>query len=164
MSSRVAAKLVWPLWALTIAFAVAAPLISTEETGSLIIVVPLGVWAVTSATVGTIIASRRRGNPIGWILCAIGFLWASNTFFGLYTIRALVTHPGSLPAGGAAAWISTWINYPAFGLLAYLFLLFPDGRPLSPRWRTGSRCGPGSAGPRLSRRPSPRPGVTVRYR
>ena len=44
-------------------------------------------------------------------------------------------HPGSLPAGEAAAWISAWVAIPEFGLPAYLFFLFPDGRPLSPRWR-----------------------------
>jgi hypothetical protein len=62
-------------------------------------------------------------------------LWASNIFFGLYAIWSLVTHPGSLPAGEVAAWIASWVVWPAFGLLAYLFLLFPDGRPLSHRWQ-----------------------------
>jgi len=85
--------------------------------------------------VGTIIALRRPENPIGWILSVIGFLWASNSFFGLYAIRALVTYPGSLPAGEAAVWVARWVVNPAFGLLAYLFFLFPDGRSLSPRWR-----------------------------
>jgi len=121
-------------WSLTVVCSVVSLLIA--EQGSLIIMVPLAAWAVTSSTVGTIIVSRRPENPVGWILCAIGFLWASNIFSGLYAIRVLVTNPGSLPAGEVAAWVATWVVYPAFGLLAYLFLLFPDGRPLSPRWHT----------------------------
>jgi hypothetical protein len=134
MRSRFAATLAWPLWTLTVALAVSSlPLIDKRD--DLIVVLPLVAWAVTSSTVGTIIASRRPENPIGWILCAVGLLWATNTFFSFYAIRALVTHPGSLPSGEAAAWFSTWIVYPAFGLLPYLFLLFPDGRPLSRRWR-----------------------------
>ena len=132
MRSRFTSGLGWSLWTLTVVFsALSLPI---AEQGSLIVLLPLGAWSVTSSTVGTIIISRRPHNPIGWILSTVGFLWASNTFFGLYAIRALVTDPGSLPAGEAAAWLSTWVVYPAFGLLAYLFLLFPDGRPLSPRW------------------------------
>jgi hypothetical protein len=134
MNHRIAARLAWALWTLPIGLSILSLLIDTQR-GDLIIVLPLGAWTVTSATVGTIIASRRPENPIGWILYAIGLLWASNSFFGLYAIRALVTYPGSLPAGEVAAWVATWVVYPAFGLLAYLFLLFPDGRPLSPRWR-----------------------------
>jgi len=133
MRSRFISGLAWSLWALTVVFSVVSLLIAQQ--GSLIISLPLAAWTVTSSTVGTIVVSRRPENPIGWILCAIGFLWASNVFSGLYAIRALVTYPGSLPAGEVAAWVATWVVWPAFGLLAYLFLLFPDGRPLSPRWR-----------------------------
>jgi len=133
MRSRFTTGVAWSLWALTVVFSVLSLLLA--EQGGLIIMVPLAAWTVTSLTVGTIIVSRRPHNPIGWILCAIGFLWASNIFSGLYAIQALVTSPGSLPAGEVAAWVATWVVWPAFGLLAYLFLLFPDGRPLSPRWR-----------------------------
>ena len=132
MRSRFTSGLGWSLWTLTVVFSVLS--LPIAEQGSLIVLLPLGAWSVTSSTVGTIIISRRPDIPIGWILSTVGFLWASNTFFGLYAIRALVTYPGSLPAGEIAAWIATWVVYPAFGLLAYLFLLFPDGRPLSPRW------------------------------
>ena len=134
MRSRLARTIAWPVLTLTVAMAIISLLI-VEKRDDLIVVLPLVAWAVTSSTVGTIVALRRPGNAVGWILCAIGFLWASNGFFGYYAIRALVSHPGTLPAGEVAAWISTWVVYPAFGLLAYLFLLFPDGRPLSRRWR-----------------------------
>jgi hypothetical protein len=125
-------RLAWSLWAFTVVFSVFS--LPLAEQGGLIVLVPLALWTVTSSTVGTIIVWRRPENPIGWILCAIGFLWASNIFSGLYAIQALVTNPGSLPVGEVAAWVATWAVYPAFGLLTYLFLLFPDGRPLSPRW------------------------------
>jgi hypothetical protein len=133
MRSRFTSGVAWSLWALTVVFSVLSLLLA--EQGGLIITVSLAAWTVTSSTVGTIIVSRRPENPIGWILCAIGFLWASNIFSGLYAIRALVASPGSLPAGEVAAWVATWVVWPAFGLLAYLFFLFPDGQPLSPRWR-----------------------------
>jgi len=133
MRSRFIGSLAWSLWALTVVFSVLSLLLAEE--GSLIVMVPLAAWTVTSTTVGTMIVSRRPENPIGWILCAIGFLWATNIFSGLYAIQALVTPPGSLPTGEIAAWVATWVVWPAYGLLAYLFFLFPDGRPLSRRWR-----------------------------
>jgi hypothetical protein len=132
MRSRFIVRAAWSLWALTAVFSVVS--LPIAEQGGMIIMLPLAAWTVTSSTVGTIIVSRRPENPIGWILSAVGFLWASNIFFGLYAIRALVTYPGSLPAGEAAAWVATWVVFPAYGLLAYLFLLFPDGRLLSTRW------------------------------
>jgi len=134
VNSRSTIWLVWSLWTLTVILSILSLLINTQQ-GTLIIMLPLSIWTCTSVTVGTIIVSRRPKNPVGWILSAIGFLWASNIFFGVYAIRALVTYPGSLPLGEVAAWIGAWAVSPAFGLLAYLLFLFPDGRPLSPRWR-----------------------------
>jgi hypothetical protein len=62
-------------------------------------------------------------------------LFAFSIFSGMYAIYTLVTYPGSLPAGEVAAWFSAWVQYPVYLLFVYLFLLFPDGRPLSRRWR-----------------------------
>jgi hypothetical protein len=134
MSSRVAAWLGWLLWVLTVVFCVLSLFMPNEQNGvnSLLL---QGVWLVASSSVGALIVSRRPGNPIGWILCAIGFLLASSLFSGLYAFRALVSNPGSLPAGEVAAWFSAWVQNPAYLLFLYLFLLFPDGRPLSHRWR-----------------------------
>jgi len=133
MNSRLISKLAWSLWTLTASFSVLSLLLAGR--GDLAVLLPFMAWALTSSTVGTIVALRQPENAVGWILCAIGFSGASYGFFGLYAIRALVIHPGSLPAGEAAAWISAWVAIPEFGLPAYLFFLFPDGRPLSPRWR-----------------------------
>jgi hypothetical protein len=134
MSSRVAAWLGWSLWVLTVAFCVLSLFMPNEQNGLSSLLLQ-GAWLVASSTVGAVIVSRRPGNPIGWILCAIGFLLASSVFSGLYAFRALVSSPGSLPAGEVAAWFSAWVQNPAYSLLLYLFLLFPDGRPLSHRWR-----------------------------
>jgi hypothetical protein len=52
-----------------------------------------------------------------------------------YAAYALAAEP-NLPGGVASAWVSSWVYYPALlGLTPSLFLLFPDGRPVSPRWR-----------------------------
>jgi hypothetical protein len=134
MSPRVAAWLAWLLWVLTAVFCVLSLFMPNEQNrlNSLLL---LATWLVASSSVGAIIVSRRPGNPVGWILCAVGFLFASSLFSGLYAFRALVSSPGSLPAGEVAAWFHAWVQNPAYLLFIYLFLLFPDGQLLSHRWR-----------------------------
>jgi hypothetical protein len=103
----------------------------------LIVILPVAAWVVTSSTVGALIVSRRPENPIGWILCAIGFLSAFGGFSGAYAIYTLVTLSRLSARRRVAAWFSAWvqISTPALPLFVYLFLLFPDGRPQSRRYR-----------------------------
>lgn len=133
MSARAATWLAWSLWALTAVCVLF--LLVLAEPGSFIVLLPVGAWVVTSSTVGALIVSRRPENPIGWILCVSAFLFVFSIFSGLYATYTLVTRPGFLPAGELAAWFSAWVQNPVYLLFIYLFLLFPDGRPLSRRWR-----------------------------
>jgi hypothetical protein len=93
------------------------------------------VIVASCSTVGVLIASRRPAHPIGWIFSAIGFLSGMHLFCGEYAIYALVVERGSLPGGGVAAWIVCWLWVPINALLAFVALLFPDGKLPSPRWR-----------------------------
>lgn len=53
-----------------------------------------------------------------------------------YAERAEVVAGGSLPASELALWLANWVVIPPIPLLAIFgFLLFPDGHPLTPRWR-----------------------------
>jgi len=140
MSVRVAAVLAWSFLALSVAFAVFG-LLFLYLNGSFehMLDDSMGVdvaMAVAFPTVGAIIASRQSGNAVGWIFCAIGLGGGASIFFSEYGIYALVTQPGSLPAGVIAAWIGTWVWLPSVTLtISFLLLLFPHGRLLSPRWR-----------------------------
>jgi hypothetical protein len=134
VSTRAAAWLAWSALAVTTVFSVLVLFMPSEQNG-LEIIVPLAAWAVTSSAVGALIVSRRPGNPVGWLLGAIGFLVGASGFFSQYAFYALVARTGSLPGGGAAAWLATWPIGLALGLFTYLFVLFPEGRLLSPRWR-----------------------------
>ena len=87
-------------------------------------------------TVGALIASRRPQNPIGWIFVGLGSLFAVAAFASEYASYALLTEPGSLPAGETMAWLGSWLFVAPLILTGtLLFLLFPDGRLLSRRWR-----------------------------
>jgi hypothetical protein len=100
-----------------------------------------GIWVqgtfggVIYPAIGLFLASRRPEHPIGWLFCAAGLVVGLDHFCGEYAIYALLAHPGSLPAGQAAAWVSSWVWVPFAALICFLMLLFPDGRLPSGRWR-----------------------------
>ena len=60
---------------------------------------------------------------------------AFGSLTGAYVDRGVVRDPGSLPGPEWAAWAEAVVWHPAFGLLAFLLLLFPHGRLPSRRWR-----------------------------
>src|SRR5215218_3489987 len=91
--------------------------------------------AVGYSTVGAVVASRRPGNPVGWVLCSIGLSWGAAHFTSEYATYALLSAPGSLPAAEAAAWVYSWVWVSGLGFIVFLPLLFPNGRLSSPRWR-----------------------------
>jgi hypothetical protein len=94
------------------------------------------VVAVGFSTIGAFVAPRFPArNPIGWLFCAIGLVGAVLLFCGEYAAYSLLSWPGSQPSGEAAAWVVSWLWVAHVGLFSFLGLLFPDGRPPSPRWR-----------------------------
>jgi hypothetical protein len=98
------------------------------------------VIAMSFSAVGGVIAPRLPPrNPIGWIFCTIGLLAGTRLFVAEYAIVTLLAEPGTslgrLPGGEALAWISSWLWVPHIGLFLFLALLFPEGRPPSPRWQ-----------------------------
>ena len=141
MSRRVAAGLAWSIWALCIPITTFAGLLSllvasAQGTSDWALPILLGVLLLTFPTVGALVASRRPENSIGWIFCVAGLVLAVGVLATAYADYALSAGRGSLPGEGYAAWLSTWIGPPAALLAAaFLFLLFPDGRLPSRRWR-----------------------------
>jgi hypothetical protein len=85
--------------------------------------------------VGVMIASRRPRNPIGWLCLTIGLLWMFSGALDYYDVYSIAS-PGSLPFPLTVAWVNNWLWVPSVGLMGtYVFLLFPDGRLPSRRWR-----------------------------
>ena len=92
---------------------------------------------VGSALMGTVIVSHDQRQLIGWLLTLVGFTTAISLFaeaYGLWVVSE--GGPGSRALGGVSSWLSQALGGQfAIGVLALMFLLAPDGRLLSPRWR-----------------------------
>ena len=90
--------------------------------------------------VGALLAWKRPGNPIGWLFLAFGVGAAVDFGAFQWAYRAVVDEPGSLPAGNLAISVAGHLWHPSFELFVLSFLLFPNGRLLTPRWRWVARA------------------------
>lgn len=94
-----------------------------------------GIPFFAFAAVGAVVAARQPRNPVGWIFMVVGLTPTAGFFTGAYAGTSLQT-PGGLPAGTFVEWVSSWAWFPGIGLLAtFGFLLFPNGKLPSRRWR-----------------------------
>jgi hypothetical protein len=141
MKARSASRLAWTLWGLTavlttawIVFYVSHPLPRGEIAETSLILAFVGTFATT----GLLVASHRPGNPVGWLLAAMGLGFVIGTFVLIYAQYALEVDP--LPGGRAMAWVGLWFWPVALSPIGFVLLLFPDGSPPSRRWRVVAWC------------------------
>ena len=105
------------------------------EWNSIAVLVAFFIFVLTFSVVGVLLAVRVRSNPIGWIMFAAGFAFAAaGVSLGFAESAIDDGHTGTVVQW--LAWASTWLWIVGTGFaLPILILLFPDGRPPSPRWR-----------------------------
>ena len=142
MGPREAAWLAWYMCAVSLALTALGLVLVALSRAHYPGVPVFGLWvedavvALSFSAVGAIVAPRfPLRNPIGWLFCSIGLLAGMLLFSGEYVSYSMLARPGSLPGGETFAWISSWLWVPHVGLYAFLGLLFPDGKPPTPRWR-----------------------------
>ena len=131
-----AGRLAWTLWGVCVALILSglflgaitpAFLIPPERPGP-ILAISTALLSLACPTVGALIASRLPANPIGWLFCGIGLLYGTRRLAAAYADQALLVRP-YLPGGEHAAWVSTWLGFPALMAAGvFLALLFPGGR------------------------------------
>jgi hypothetical protein len=145
MTERALIRLAWTLWGLALVLAAggllfgilafSAPL--PEGRGPLLATIAVqDAVVVLYGVLGALIVSRHGRNLIGWIFCFVAVSLGILSFASGYADYALYARDDSLPGAVLAAWVVSWLFTPAvYASLCYLFFLFPDGRPASPRWR-----------------------------
>lgn len=84
------------------------------------------------SVIGGLVASRRPRNPIGWIFVTIGSITALGAL-----ANAITRYGSSVTLIDVwAAWFNNWLWVPGIVLPnTFVFLIFPDGRLPSPRFR-----------------------------
>jgi hypothetical protein len=129
--------LVWAVAAVSVAGFAAAWILAVRNRDALHITADSGPdrFLVVYPAVGAVLASRRRSNPVGWLLLGMGLVSACRGLAGEYALHTL-TGTGRPEPGVWAAWFVGWALTLLFprGFLLFLLLLFPDGRPVTPRW------------------------------
>jgi hypothetical protein len=94
------------------------------------------VGGLGAPLLGGLIASQRPENSYGWLWLGMGMSFALATFTPVYAAYGLEAAPGSLPAPRTLASLGQAEAYAAILILgSFLFLLFPNGRLPSRRWR-----------------------------
>ncbi len=106
---------------------------SDMSTGDAISNVTVPPAAVLYATLGALVV-RRAGNLIGWLLLGEGAGLAVLALSSAYAVLG-IRHPGTVPAPDLVGLLAECSFVPLSLGLAFMLLLFPSGRPPSPRWR-----------------------------
>ena len=85
---------------------------------------------------GLLLVAKTPRNPLGWALTGVGLLASLGPLATSYAEYSFGTIGRRLPGATFAAWFNSWWWFPTIALV-FLFvpLLFPDGTPLTPRWR-----------------------------
>jgi hypothetical protein len=129
------------LWGLSVVlFAPSVPLYLASPTlGEIALrvveVVVTTALVLTLSTMGALIATRRPENRVGWILLTAGVAMAAALSTDGYAELSLAEPPGRLPGTEWMAWAAQWILVLGLGqVMAFLPLVFPNGRLLSHRW------------------------------
>ena len=101
--------------------------------------VPALLAAVSAATVGALVASRRPRHPVGWLLLALGVTESVEIVADGYGSYGLQARPGALPAAGLVALYNPATLAIGATCVGFVLLLTPTGSLPSRRWRWWAR-------------------------
>jgi hypothetical protein len=96
--------------------------------------------ALSAATAGAVLASRRPRHLVGWLLLAFGLVpQALSGAAEGYARYGFLARPGTLPWAEQLATLASATFVPGLSLIAFILLLTPTGSLPSARWRWFAR-------------------------
>jgi hypothetical protein len=90
---------------------------------------------VPGSLVGGLITARLPRNPYGWVWLGMGLAAGLMDFTQMYALQGILIAPDSLPLANFALNLSGLAWFVLLGMMPFVLLLFPTGRPPSRRWR-----------------------------
>ena len=141
MSRRMAALLIWSLYGLTTCLVIVASgtaLLNQDGSNNVLRLASDALISIATpvvfAVVAALVVSRQPRNIIGWLLTLV-----VGTFVVGEPLENYVDHLASSSTPTAAALLAVWFSNWGWLLLIFslllILLLFPTGRPPTPRWR-----------------------------
>jgi hypothetical protein len=140
-SRRVAARLVWPLYGLITCLIIATSAVGLLSQGSNNVLRLAGDALISVATpvvfavVGALIVSRQPRNTIGWLLTVVVGVFLVGGPLENYVDQLASSSPEPTLPLLVAVWFGNWGWLLLIFSLLLILLLFPTGRPPTPRWR-----------------------------
>jgi hypothetical protein len=100
--------------------------------------------ALSAATAGAVLASRRPRHPVGWLLLTFGLVpQALSGAAEGYARYGFLAQPGTLPGVEQLATLASAAFVPGLSLIGFILLLTPTGSLPSARWRWFARVAAG---------------------
>jgi signal transduction histidine kinase len=132
MNARASSRLAWGLFAFVTAICAIASWVAVVAHDAPDVLPFLPALLVFSG-VGAVVASRRHGNPLGWLMLAMGAT-GIGLLLNAYARYGLARMPHAVGTSWAA-WLFMISIEVTVVPLAFILLLFPHGHLLSRRWR-----------------------------
>jgi signal transduction histidine kinase len=97
--------------------------------------IPIAVMMIVGYTsVGALLVSRTRANPIAWLLLAVGVLFVLTGLSDEYLQSATEAGRSDSTLVATTALLTSLVWLPMLGVVSLLLLLFPTGAVPGPKW------------------------------